>query len=306
MKSIHIASLVGLALVLVVFGALATSSAAPLTPADVIRERPSAAPTAYLRASGGGSPIHFTVTRIAHASVLLDFGNATVLTDPWFTEKTHYHHGEPLGIGLDQLPRLTAIVASHAHYDHFDIEGFASYPYKDVPFFVGPDMAESARKAGFTNVRELHPWESARVGLLTITGAPAGHGVPEISYVIQANDATVYFGGDTLLIRELREMAVRFPSIQLALLAANGLRVLGKQVVMNPEEAADLTALIKAEVVVPTHYQFKGSWFTDTFILSYDGTPERFVAAMHAKAPETDVRVLLPGQNLRIERRTQP
>ena len=93
--------------------------------------------------------------------MLLDFGNATVLTDPWFSEKTHFHHGEPLGIPLARLPRLTAVVASHAHYDHFDIETIASYPDKGVPFFVGPNMLNAARAAGFTNVRELRPWESA-------------------------------------------------------------------------------------------------------------------------------------------------
>ena len=307
MKPLAKYSLGGLALVLAGIATLAASFlVAPLAPAPVVQERPIPAPAVQLRASGGQSNVNFTVTRIAHASVLLDFGNAVVLTDPWFTQKMHYHQGEPLGIGLEQLPRLTAVVASHAHYDHFDIEGFARYPHKDVPFFVGPDMADTARKAGFTNVRELRPWESARAGVLTITGAPAAHKVPEITFVIQANGATVYFGGDTRLIPELRELAVRFPSVQLALLPVNGLRVLGEQVVMNAEEAAELAALIKAEVAVPIHYRFKGSWFTDTFILSYDGTPERFLAAMRGKAPDAHARVLAPGQTMRIERRGQP
>ena len=50
---------------------------------------------------------------------------------------------------------------------------------------------------------------------------------------------------------------------------------------MNAEEAAELVALLQAKVAVPTHYTFKGSWFTDTFILGYDGTPERFVETFH-------------------------
>lgn len=206
---------------------------APLGPAPV---RAGAAPPAQsiaLRPFAGSTASGFSVTRIAHASVLLDFGNAKVLTDPWFSEKMHFHHGEPLAMSMEQLSKLTAIVASHAHYDHFGIETLKRYPDKAVPFFVGPDMADAARAAGFTNVRELRTWEAATVGPLTIAAAPAAHKVPEITFVIQANGSTVYFGGDTRLIPELRELPKRFPSIHLALLSVNGLRVLGEQVVMN-------------------------------------------------------------------------
>ena len=273
---------------------------APLRAAPALSGPPPAALDVRLDAQTGETPGAFSVTRIAHASVLLNFGNATVLTDPWFSEKTHFHHGEPLGLTMDQLPRLTAVVASHEHYDHFDIATFASYPDKAVPFFVGPNMVAAAQAAGFTNVRELRPWESATVGPLTITAAPAAHKVPEVTFVIQANGSTVYFGADTLLIPELDELSVRFPSIQLALLAVNGLSVLGKQVVMTAEEAAVLAGRLGAEVAVPIHYRFHGSWFTDSFILSYDGTPERFAAALVDSAPETTGFVLEPGQELRL------
>ena len=280
---------------------------APARPAPVLTGAAPAALNARLRPNPGSGtagqvqmPGAFSVTRIAHASVLLDFGNATVLTDPWFSEKMHYHHGEPLGIAQAHLPRLTAVVASHEHYDHFDIETFAGYPDKAVPFFVGPNMAAAARATGFTNVRELRPWESATVGALTITAAPAAHKVPEVTFVIQANGTTVYFGGDTRLIPELDELPKRFPSVQLALLSVNGLRVMGEQVVMNAEDAAELAGRLGAEVAVPIHYRFHGSWFTDRFVLAYDGTPERFMAALPARAPTTAGVVLQPGQVLRL------
>jgi L-ascorbate metabolism protein UlaG (beta-lactamase superfamily) len=88
--------------------------------------------------------------------------------------------------------------------------------------------------------------------------------------------------------------------VQLALLSVNGLRVLGEQAVMNAEQAAALAAKLGAEVAVPMHYRFHGSWFTDGLVLSYDGTPERFVAAVKAVAPATAAVVLEPGQPLRL------
>jgi len=238
----------------------------PVWPAPVVASRPTDAVAA---AQPAETAAPFAVTRIAHASVLLDFDGVRVLTDPWFTEKWHYHHGEPLAMQLQDLPHLDLIVASHAHYDHFDIEALGNYRHKDVPFLVGPDMIAEARAAGFTDVRELKPWETWSRGALKVTAAPARHGVPEVTFMIEAKGRTVYFGADTLLIPELRDLPGRFPRVDLALLSVNGLGVTGAPVVMNAEEAAELAGILKARVAVPIHYAFTGSVFTDTFILKF-------------------------------------
>ena len=79
-------------------------------------------------------------------------------------------------------------------------------------------MIDAARAAGFTQVRELKAWEAWRQGPFKVTGVPARHKVPEITFMIEAKGRTVYFGGDTLFIPELRQLPRMFPSIDLALL----------------------------------------------------------------------------------------
>jgi L-ascorbate metabolism protein UlaG (beta-lactamase superfamily) len=239
--------------------------------------------------------------RIAHSSVLVDFDGEVILTDPWFTESSQYHHGEPLGLALADLPALTAVVVSHGHYDHFDIDAFAAYPHKDVPFFIEPRLGSAARKAGFSNVHELPRWQSSQAGSITITATPAKHGVPEVTYVLEGKGSTVFFGADTELIPELDEVPKRFPKIDVALLPVNGLHAFGKQVVMTDQEAARLAGKLRAQIAIPIHYAFKGGWLSDTFFLSYHGTPEGFMRAALATAPETQVRILPPGQRLVIE-----
>lgn len=275
---------------------LGASFVVPSPRASRVIDRPpvEVAPIVLNGSAGARPPL--TVTRIAHATLLLDFDGLRVLTDPWFTEKTHFHQGEPLGMSLNDLPPLDLIVASHAHYDHFDMAAMTAYPHKNVPFLVGPDMVEQARAAGFTHVLELKPWDTWRQGGFEVTGIPARHKVPEVTFMIQAKGRSVYFGGDTLLIPELLQLPAMFPSIDLALLSVNGLSVFGEPVVMNAEQAAELAGVLKARVAVPIHYRFKGSWFTDTVVLARDGTPERFVAAAKKLAPDTQVRVLEPGQ----------
>jgi L-ascorbate metabolism protein UlaG (beta-lactamase superfamily) len=239
--------------------------------------------------------------RIAHASVLLDFDGFRILTDPWFSERWGYYHGEPYGITLADLPHLDGVLVSHDHYDHFDLASFRRYPDKTVPMVVKRGLAAKARAAGFRDVRELDAWETTTLGPLTITGAPGKHKVPEITFMLEGRGLSVYFGADTLLIPELREVARRFPRIDLALVPVNGLTLrplLNRQVVMNAREAAELCAMLRPRVAVPTHYAFTGGPIQDRLVLKYTGTAEEFAREAARRAPGTEVRILAPGEPL--------
>jgi len=240
-----------------------------------------------------------TITRVVHASVLIDFDGNPILTDPWYSERPGFHPGEPVGIALDALPRLTGVVVSHGHYDHYDMEAFKAYPDKTVPFVVKQGTARPALRAGFKTVSELEPWESVALGPVQVTAAPAKHGVPENTYILQAGRFTVYFGGDTLLIPELKEVAMRFPHIDVALLSINGLTIrplLNRQVVMSAQDAAVLCGILRPQVAIPMHYAFSGGWLRDQLMLKYNGTPEEFAQATARQAPETRVQILKPGE----------
>jgi L-ascorbate metabolism protein UlaG (beta-lactamase superfamily) len=244
-----------------------------------------------------------TVTRVAHSCALLDFDGQRALTDPWFSEKPEYYRGEPLAFTPGQLPRLAVVVASHAHYDHYDLAAFSEYPDNQVPLVVKRGMGDAARRAGFTNVTELEPWQDATIGGMRITAAPARHGVPEITFVLEAGGAVVFFGGDTLRIPELDEIAQRWPEIDLALLPVNGLAIrpaLNKQVVMTAEQAGELCGVLRPRVAVPTHYAFTAGPLRDRLLLKYDGTPQRFERAAAQHAPATQVKILAPGQPLTL------
>lgn len=243
------------------------------------------------------------VVRVAHSCAILDFDGQRILTDPWFSEKPGYHRGEPLAYTPATLPRLAGVVATHAHYDHYDLAAFTEYPDKQVPFVVKRGMGAAARQAGFTHVTELEPWEEAAIGDVRVTAAPARHGVPEITFVLRAGDAVVFFGGDTLRIPELDEVARRWPSLDLALLPVNGLRIrpaFNKQVVMSAEQAGELCGVLRPKIAVPTHYAFTAGPLRDRLFLKYDGTPERFRQAAREHAPDTQVRVLSPGEPLAL------
>jgi L-ascorbate metabolism protein UlaG (beta-lactamase superfamily) len=133
------------------------------------------------------------VTRITHSCHLIEIGGRTFLTDPWFSTKPGYYQGEPIALGIADLPRLDGVLISHEHYDHCDLDAFAAYRDQSVPLFTAGTVVEAARKHGFTNVTALAPWQEAETGGVTITATPAKHGVYEVTFVLRSGQDAVYF-----------------------------------------------------------------------------------------------------------------
>jgi L-ascorbate metabolism protein UlaG (beta-lactamase superfamily) len=242
------------------------------------------------------------VTRVTHSCHLIEIGGRTFLTDPWFSVKPGYYPGETLALGIPDLPPLDGVLVSHAHYDHCDLRTFASYRDRKVPLVVAQTVVDEARKHGFDNVTSLNPWEHVEIGGVSITATPAKHGVYEITFVLQAGSDTVYFAGDTMFIPELREIPQRLGHVSLALLPTNGLQIRlagNEQVVMNAQDAAELTSILKPDLAIPHHYAFTSGWLGDRLVTKGDRNPRHFEDAARRLAPGSTVRIVEPG--VRVE-----
>ena len=243
------------------------------------------------------------VTRITHSCHLIEIGGRTFLTDPWFSTRPGYYQGEPIAIGIPDLPKLDGVLISHEHYDHCDLETFASYRDQSVPLFVAETVVEAARKHNFTNVTALAPWQQVETGGVTITATPAKHGVYEVTFVLRAGSDAIYFAGDTMLIPELGQIPQRLGRISLALLPTNGLHIRpagNMQVVMNAREAAELTAILKPELAIPHHYAFTSGFLGDRLITRSDKNPWHYQDAVRDVTPETSVRIIEPGTRIEL------
>jgi L-ascorbate metabolism protein UlaG (beta-lactamase superfamily) len=127
--------------------------------------------------------------------------------------------------------------------------------------------------------------------------------VYEVTYVISGGGRSVYFAGDTLLIPELHTLTDRYGPLDVALLPVNGLHTRiprSRQVVMNAEEAAELTATLRPKLAIPQHYAFTGGTIGDTLFLKSDKDPALFVDAVHRLVPDVPVKVINPGEPLTI------
>jgi L-ascorbate metabolism protein UlaG (beta-lactamase superfamily) len=159
------------------------------------------------------------VTRVINACVLLELGDDAVLTDPYFTSHWFMRFREPIGLGVSQLPRLSAILGGHSVFDHWRPSSLGGYPYKQTtPVFVATkSMAASARSAGFEKVEILEWGERRRIsGALELEVAPAQTvaGLKVNNYVLSTRDMRVFFGSEARDLDRARALRSRGPLLE--------------------------------------------------------------------------------------------
>jgi L-ascorbate metabolism protein UlaG (beta-lactamase superfamily) len=228
-----------------------TLKVVPLEP----KARPPVLPTAWQPLAINLGQDHaqpLTITRITHACVLIQWDGGALLTDPWFSQKPLYHHGESLPFDVSGLPDLTAVLSSMDHYDHFDIKAFSAYRNQAVPLVTvkGSAQGDAARRVGFRDVHEVSAGEQITLGGATLHAFAANGFAPnafryEQGYVIEVAGRTILFCPHFLRADPIARVKAGFPRIDLALLGINGLRIkplLGRQMSMDPADAARVCA----------------------------------------------------------------
>lgn len=241
---------------------------------------------------------------IGHATVLLRFGKEYVLTDPNLSGALYVlPRDTPASIGHRDLPFLTAAVASHMHFDHFDRPTIRRLLPTTALFY--PAGGESyAGTLPQERKEAMKPWQSEKVGGLTITAVPVSHfggryGIDSMwndaytGFVIEGAGRTVFFAGDTGYHPEhFRKIGERFPDIDLALIPIAPYRNgKGNRVHANPVDALKILEDVGARYMLPIHFEGYYGFFG-----GYD-TPRRDLAVAAAER-EVQERVfaLYPGE----------
>lgn len=246
------------------------------------------------------SPYHpadadLSVTRIVHASLIVEMRGTRMLVDPWFYSGFVMRQREPLGLLPVDLPSAAAVLLTHEHGGHTDDAALRQLA-KSVPEAIAPTrLLDRLRALGFQRVTPLEWWESATIGEVRVTAVPAAHAVPENGYVLEGHGVSVYLGGDTRAFDELAEVAARFPHLDVALLPVGGERLLGIARTMGPKQAAEAAKALGARRVIPIAYGKSGGfpvrWFARKPLA-------RFLDACRDEGVDAERVVLLePGES---------
>ncbi len=127
----------------------------------------------------------------------------------------------PPPVPLEALPALDAIVISHDHYDHLDIDTIIALARSQwAPFVVPLGVGAHLREWGIPDERiiELDWNERAQIDELTLICTPARHfsgrflnrnGTLWASWAIIGPAHRAYFGGDTGYTKSFAEIGAR-------------------------------------------------------------------------------------------------
>jgi L-ascorbate metabolism protein UlaG (beta-lactamase superfamily) len=207
-----------------------------------------------------------TVTYVGGPTAILEYAGLRILLDPTFDAPQRYESdAEALtktagpGVALADLGTIDLVLLSHhEHEDNLDNSGRE---------LVLRTPTLSTAKAGVDlgkPVIGLDSWEAHRVGDVTITAAPALHGPPGverlvgpvIGFVLEANGApTVYVSGDNASLDLVRQIADRFPDIDVAVLFAGAARVpsIDAALTLTSADAATAAEILGVSTVVGVH-----------------------------------------------------
>jgi L-ascorbate metabolism protein UlaG (beta-lactamase superfamily) len=210
-----------------------------------------------------------TVAWLGHATVLMNFYGTWLLTDPALGRRVGVQLARGVTLGprrivepalyVRELPRLDAVLVSHAHMDHCDLATLRRLPRatRAVVQRGNLDLVRRFRRADelawgqSTTVAGAHI-ESIEVnhwGARRLTDKGRGYG----GFLIEKRGRAVVFGGDTAYTHAFARLRRRDTEIALAILPIGAYNPY-VYAHANPEQAWAMSREMGARHILPMHH----------------------------------------------------
>jgi L-ascorbate metabolism protein UlaG (beta-lactamase superfamily) len=246
------------------------------------------------------------ITYLGHSTLLIRSRGTNILTDPVLRSRvTFLRRSSPPAAHADWRS-ANVVLISHLHFDHLDFPTLRQMDGSQR-FLIPRGAAPLLAKAGFRNYQEVEVGEIVQVGDVSIRVTFAQHsrsrfpGGPQadcIGFVI-IGDHSVYYPGDTRLFPGMDAIAGK---LDIAFLPVWGWGPDRGKEHMGPKEAAQSLNLLKPKFAVPIHWgtylPLGLYWLKPAF---HFFPPHEFLLQARELAPQVDVRILQPGEEIALE-----
>ncbi|WP_141736161.1 MBL fold metallo-hydrolase [Oligoflexus tunisiensis] len=214
------------------------------------------------------------VTFVNHATLLVQTHGLNILTDPVWSERigpVSFAGPKRIvqpGIRYEDLPPIHALLLSHNHYDHIDMETVLRLFRDHKPRILAPlGDGDWMREAGIPGIEEMDWWQTLPLSAdITATFTPSQHwsarGLFDRclslwgSFAINVKGQTFYFAGDTGYGPHFKTIAERFPRIRSAFIPIGAYepRWFMRYQHNNPDDAVLAHQDLRAEHSIGIHF----------------------------------------------------
>jgi L-ascorbate metabolism protein UlaG (beta-lactamase superfamily) len=245
------------------------------------------------------------ITYIGHATLLFEMDGVRLLTDPILRDSVFHLHRRSASVSSSSYQNIDSVLISHLHRDHFDIPSLRMLG-RETQLIVPAGAADLLRKKGFSNIDEMRPGDSARIGTLSVqatyaqhqsTYPPFGPSTEALGYLIRGTQS-IYFPGDTDVFPGMADLA---DGLDVALLPVWGWGPNIGPGHMNPHRAAEALTLLRPHMAIPIHwgtfYPRWLGWFRPNLMVL---PPQLFRQEASKQMPMVEIHVLTPGSSVSL------
>ena len=183
---------------------------------------------------------------IGQSGYILTDGETTICIDPYLSDVVNRvaqrPRTRPVPVKPEEL-RADAVICTHNHLDHVDIDAIPLMD-KSITFYAPTDCEKTLKELGVKKYLSFDEGEGYEIGNFKITAVFADHTVPAVGVLINYDDTTLYFSGDTYYNDKLENI-----KCDIMFICING-----RMGNMNVSEAVKLANIIRPGVAVPNHY----------------------------------------------------
>jgi L-ascorbate metabolism protein UlaG (beta-lactamase superfamily) len=246
---------------------------------------------------------------LGHASTLIEIDGVRVLTDPVLSERASPFQFigpkrlHPAPLPLAEWKNIDAVVISHDHFDHLDMDTIRHLAQGGTHFYVGLGIGAHLERwhVPDAQIHEMDWWEQASIKGVTIVCTPARHYAGRTSmnnstlwasWMVKGPQHSAYFSGDTGYAGHFKAIRDKLGAPELALIKVGAYGDTWLDIHMNPEAAIQAVQDLGATTLLPVHWA--------TFNLAYHAWEEPAVRTL-AAAQAHGVQVALPRVGEKLE-----
>jgi L-ascorbate metabolism protein UlaG (beta-lactamase superfamily) len=235
---------------------------------------------------------------LGHASVLIELDGVRILTDPMLSQRASPFpfigpaRLHPVPVALDLWKNIDAVVISHDHFDHLDMDTIRRLAQGGSHFYAGLGIGAHLERwqVPAAQIHEMDWWEQASIKGVVIHCTPARHysgrtsmnnSTLWASWMVKGPTHSMYFSGDTGYADHFKAIRDRLGAPELALIKVGAYGDTWMDIHMNPESAVQAYQDLGAQALLPVHWA--------TFNLAYHDWAEpvvRTVLAARAKGAQ--------------------